>query len=294
MTGLSVDSVGVRLDRTTIIEGVSCRIGTGGWLAVLGPNGAGKSTLLRAIAGLVPYTGSITVGPTAVTGLRLRERARLLAYVPQNPVMPPDCTVEEYVLLGRTPHLAYLGGPGDGDRAITGLAVEQLDLARYAGRRLDTLSGGERQRAALARALAQQPEVLLLDEPTAALDLGHQQQLLELVDELRRPAARTPAAPPTAAAPPSGPARTGLTVVTTLHDLTAAGQYADRVILLDRGRVVAEGAAAKVLTEARIAAVYGARVAVAPDRDGRPGVLPVRPEPAAARPLGENPENGAT
>jgi iron complex transport system ATP-binding protein len=135
-----------------------------------------------------------------------------------------------------------------------------LDLARYAGRRLGTLSGGERQRAALARALAQQPEVLLLDEPTAALDLGHQQQLLELVDLLRRPAGAAP----------------GPTVVTTLHDLTAAGQYADELVLLDSGRVAAAGRASEVLTEARICEVYGARVAVSAGPDGRPRVFPVR------------------
>jgi iron complex transport system ATP-binding protein len=274
VTGLVVDSVGVRLDRTTIIEDVTCRIAAGGWLAVLGPNGAGKSTLLRAIAGLLPYSGTIALGPTPLTGLRLRERARRLAYVPQSPIMPPDCTVEEYVLLGRTPHLGYLAGPGGRDRQIATQAVEQLDLGKYTDRRLGTLSGGERQRAALARALAQQPEVLLLDEPTAALDLGHQQQLLELVDELRRPGDGGGA--------DSG--RAGLTVVTTLHDLTAAGQYADRLVLLADGRVAAEGTAADVLTEARIAKVFGARVRVVPDPDGRPHVSPVRPARQTAGP----------
>jgi len=260
MTGLVLDSVAVELDRTRIVRDVSCRIGSGGWLAVLGPNGAGKSTLLRAIAGLLPYTGSITVGSTPVAGLRIRERARLLAFVPQSPIMPPDSTVEEYVLLGRTPHLAYLAGPGATDRRIAARAAEQLDLARYAHRRLGTLSGGERQRAALARALAQQPEVLLLDEPTAALDLGHQQQLLELVDLLRQPTDTAP----------------GLTVITTLHDLTAAGQYADELVLLADGRVAAAGRAGAVLTEARIAEVYGARVCVTADQAGRPRVIPVR------------------
>jgi iron complex transport system ATP-binding protein len=264
MTGLSVDTVGVELDRTRIIHEVSCRIGSGGWLAVLGPNGAGKSTLLRAIAGLLPYTGTITVGATPLAGLRIKDRARLLAFVPQAPTMPPDTTVEEYVLLGRTAHLGYLAGPGAADRRIAALAVEQLDLTAFNHRRLGTLSGGERQRAALARALAQQPEVLLLDEPTAALDLGHQQQLLELIDRLRRP---------------SGDAA-GLTVITTLHDLTAAGQYADELVLLDRGRVAAAGRPAAVLTERRIAEVYGARVAVTADEFGRPQVTPVRTEPA--------------
>ena len=169
---------------------------------------------------------------------------------------PPDMTVEEYVLLGRTPHLGYLGSPGRRDRARTAAALERLDVARFAARRLARMSGGERQRVVLARALAAEPRVLLLDEPTSMLDVGHQQQVLELVDGLRRDG--------------------GLTVLSTLHDLTAAGQYADELVLLHEGRVAATGPAATVLTVSLIEAVYAARVMVSPGPDGRPAVVPVR------------------
>jgi len=152
--------------------------------------------------------------------------------------------------------VGYLGTPGRRDRARAGAALERLDIARFAQRRLARMSGGERQRVVLARALASEPSVLLLDEPTSMLDVGHQQQVLELVDELRRDG--------------------GLTVLSTLHDLTAAGQYADALVLLDEGRVVASGPPESVLTAPLIESVYAARVAVTTGPDGRPAVAPVR------------------
>lgn len=238
------------------VDGVSLDLASGGWLGVIGPNGAGKSTLLKAIAGLLPYQGSISFDPPPA-GRARRDLARLLAYVAQQPVLPPDVAVREYVLLGRMPYLGYLGNPGRGDREVADAALARLELEGLAGRRLATLSGGERQRVALARALAQEPRVLLLDEPTSALDLGHQQLVLELVDRLRR--------------------EDGLTVVTTLHDLTAAAQYADRLLLLDRGRVAAVGTPGEVLTAERIGQVYHALVSVGSDAFGRPVPLPLRP-----------------
>jgi len=245
------------------VDGVSLDVASGGWLGVIGPNGAGKSTLLKAIAGLLPYQGSISFDPPP-PGRTRRDLARLLAYVAQQPTLPPEVAVREYVLLGRTPYLGYLGNPGRADREIAGAALSRLELEGLATRALGTLSGGERQRVALARALAQQPRVLLLDEPTSALDLGHQQLVLELVDRLRR--------------------EDGLTVVTTLHDLTAAGQYADRLVLLDRGRVAAAGTPAEVLTAERIGAVYRALVSVGSDAFGRPVPLPLRPLADTAEP----------
>jgi iron complex transport system ATP-binding protein len=253
---VAVESLSVTLDRTTVLTEVSCAVPEGGWLALIGPNGAGKSTLIRAAAGLVPYRGRVLLGGADAATLRARERARLVAYVPQEPVLPPDMTVAQYVLLGRTPHLSYLATPGRHDRARAHAALERLDVARFAARRLARLSGGERQRVVLARALASDPSVLLLDEPTSMLDVGHQQQVLELVDGLR--------------------ADGRLTVLSTLHDLTAAGQYADELVLLNQGRVVASGPPAAVLTAALIEAVYAARVAVTSDPDGRPVVAPVR------------------
>ncbi len=167
-------------------------------------------------------------------------------------------TVAEYVLLGRTPHLGPLAKEGTRDRDAAARALGRLDLLSFAGRRLGTLSGGEKQRAVVARALAQEAPIVLLDEPTAALDIGHQQQALELLDGLR--------------------AESGLTLVAAMHDLTLAAQYADRMLMLDAGSVVADGTPADVLTEAVIAEHYGAaidvvalgdRIAVVPRRVGR-------------------------
>jgi iron complex transport system ATP-binding protein len=250
---IQLDDLHVDLDRNPVVRGVSAAIGSGEWLALLGPNGSGKTTVLRAIAGLIPYRGTISVdGSTR----RPRERARLIAYVPQAPTLPPDMTVHDYVLLGRTPHLSYLAGPGGHDRQAARDAQSRLDLTGFAERRLGTLSGGEVQRVVLARALAQEPGILLLDEPTSALDIGHQQHVLELIDELRR--------------------SHGLTVVSTLHDLTTAAQYAHELVLLDRGQVAAQGGAADVLTADRIAEVYAARVTISTDATGHPVVTPIR------------------
>jgi iron complex transport system ATP-binding protein len=253
---LVVQELTVTLDRTPVLRGVTCEAAAGGWLSLIGPNGAGKSTLIKAAAGLVPYRGAIRLDGAEVRALRVRDRARLISYVPQEPVLPPDMTVGQYVLLGRTPHLGYLGGPGRHDRDRAAAALERLDVARFAGRRLARLSGGERQRVVLARALATEPTLLLLDEPTSMLDVGHQQQVLELIDGLR--------------------GEGGLTVLSTLHDLTAASQYADALVLLHEGHVVAAGPAATVLTAELVGSVYAASVTVTAGRDGRPVVVPLR------------------
>lgn len=257
MSTVEVSELHVDLDRTPVVRGISAAIGTGRWLALLGPNGSGKTTVLRAIAGLIPYRGTITIdGRTP----RPRDRAKLIAYVPQTPTLPADMTVAGYVLLGRTPYLSYLAGPGQDDRAAAATAMELLAITRFGGRRLGTLSGGEVQRVVLARALAQQPRILLLDEPTSALDIGHQQHVLELIDELRRDG--------------------GLTVLSSLHDLTTAGQYAHELVLLDQGQVAAAGAAQDVLTADRIAQVYSANVTVSTDRAGHTIVTPARADDA--------------
>jgi iron complex transport system ATP-binding protein len=256
MSALSVRSLSVSLDHVPILHEVSCSVASGGWLALIGPNGAGKTTLLRAVAGLLAFRGEVLLDGSSVGSLRGHDRARLIAYVPQEPVLPPDMTVSEYIMLGRTPYISYLGGAGRSDRSAADSAASRLGVSSFAGRRLASLSGGERQRVVLARALAQEPRVLLLDEPTSSLDVGHQQQVLDLVDSLRSAA--------------------GLTVLSTLHDLTTAGQYADQLVLLDQGRIEAAGTAAEVLTEERIARVYSAHIAVRTDPDGSVVVTPVR------------------
>jgi len=220
------------------------------------PNGAGKSTLLRAIAGLVPFDGAIMLDGEPLERLRRRDVARRLAFVPQSPLLPPDMEVREYVLLGRTPHIGPFGSESRRDVAAARRALERLELGSFAERRLHTLSGGEQQRVVLARALAQEAPLLLLDEPTTALDIGRQQQALELVAELRA----------------QGP----LTVLSAMHELTLALQYADRLALLSGGQLVAAGAPAEIATESLLAEHYGADVQVIENGDGPVAVVPRR------------------
>ena len=247
--------VSVVLGGKQILNAVDLDVGRGDWLAVVGPNGAGKSTLLRYIAGLVGGDGELNLDGQPAASYSRRQRAQLVAFVPQAPVIPEGISVMDYVLLGRTPHIPFLGVEGSRDLVAVGDALERLDLLEYSGRLVTTLSGGERQRVLVARALAQGSPIVLLDEPTTALDVGHQQQVLELIDRLRRDH--------------------HLTVLTTMHDLTLAGQYAERLVLLDGGRIVDSGAATDVLTESNLRRFYGARVRVI-DADGHPVVVPLR------------------
>ena len=266
--GLRVTGLGVRFGRAVILDGVEVAVPPGSWTAVVGPNGAGKSTLLRAIAALVPHTGSVLLDGVDVAALPPRARAVRIGYAPQIPTVPEGISVGDYVMLGRTPHRGLLAGASHADGVAVAAALDRLELDSLARRPMRTLSGGERQRAVLARALAQQPRLLLLDEPTAALDLGHAQQVLELVDELRLGA--------------------GLAVVSTLHDLVLAGQYADQLVLLAAGQVVAAGPAEQVLTEAALARYYGASARVELGPDGV-HVHPVRRRPAGAGVLRSRP-----
>jgi iron complex transport system ATP-binding protein len=252
---ISLEALSVQLGGTLVLDGVDAEIALGEWAALIGPNGAGKSTLLRAVAGLVPYAGSIALDGNECSRLGRRELSRRLAFVPQAPLLPPAMRVHEYVLLGRTPHIGLFGCESRGDFDAARRALERLDLLPFAERRLGTLSGGEAQRAVLARALAQEAPFLLLDEPTASLDLGRQQQVLELVAGLRE--------------------HGELTVLCAMHDLTLAGQYADRLLLLSQGQLVAEGSPAEIATVELIASHYGAEVRVI-EEDGAVAVIPVR------------------
>jgi iron complex transport system ATP-binding protein len=258
-----LEDVTVVLGGRAVVDRVEASVARSEWVALIGPNGAGKTTLLRAIARLVPFAGSIRLEARATAELGRAELSRLLAVVPQEPSTPPWMTVAEYVLLGRTPHLGPLGKEGARDREAAARALERLELLDLRERRLGTLSGGERQRAVVARALAQEARVVLLDEPTASLDIGHQQQALDLLDELRR--------------------ESGLTLVAAMHDLTLAAQYADRMLLLDGGRVALAGTPREVLTEEAISRHYGAAIDVVPV-DGRLAVVPRRDRGRAAEP----------
>jgi len=259
VSAISLEEVTVRLGGREVVCGVTADVGEGEWVALIGPNGAGKTSLLRAVAGLLPCSGTVSLHGTRLEELGRRERAQRLALVPQEPRTPPWLTVAEYVLLGRTPYLRPLAREGEPDREAAARSLARLDLDELAERTLGTLSGGERQRVVVARALAQEASIVLLDEPTASLDIGHQQQALDLLDVLRD--------------------TEGLTLVAAMHDLTLAAQYADRVLLLDAGRLVADGAPADVLTQEALARHYGARVRVVALDDGF-AVLPARGAPA--------------
>ena len=257
--------VTVRFGTATIVDRVDLTVPDGGWLGLLGPNGAGKTTLLRALAGLVERdAGSVDLAGIDPREHDRRSVARCVAFVDQRPVLPPGMRVDEYVLLGRTAHVGTLRMETAHDLGVAREAMARLDVERFAERDVLTLSGGEAQRVVLARALAQEAPVLLLDEPTAALDLGHKQQVLELVDELRR--------------------ERDLTVVTTMHDLTVAGQFAFDMLLLADGRVVAEGTPADVLDTAVLHEHFGARVQVLDDGCGGRIVVPLRSTANLERP----------
>lgn len=256
---LACRNLTVELDRTTIVNGVDLAVQAGEWVSIIGPNGAGKSTLLRALVGAVPAKGTVELNGVATKELGRRQRAQGIAWVAQTPEIPAGMRVIDYALLGRTPWMSPLSRESAADVALTNELLGQLDLAGLADRTVESLSGGERQRVLLARALVQQSSIVLLDEPTTALDLGHQQEVLDLLDELRR--------------------ANSLTIISTMHDLTLAGQYADRLVLVAAGEIRSEGSADAVLTADNIHRHYGADVEIITTDDGRLLVVPKRAEP---------------
>ncbi|MDP2948115.1 MAG: ABC transporter ATP-binding protein [Chloroflexota bacterium] len=249
---------------------VSLSLSEGEMLGVVGPNGSGKSTLIRAITRVVrPRSGAIRLDGRDATRLSQRELAQRVAVVPQNPYLPDAFTALEVALMGRTPHLGLLQSEGRADLAAVRRALEQTDTWHLATRRAGELSGGERQRVVVARALAQEAPILLLDEPTAHLDVGHQATVLDLVRRLCRE---------------SGADTRPRAVLAVVHDLTLAAQYCDRLVMLNDGRVAAEGKPYEVLSPEILASVYGTRVWVFPHPlTGRPVVTPMsetfRPAP---------------
>ncbi|HLY33033.1 MAG TPA: ABC transporter ATP-binding protein [Jatrophihabitantaceae bacterium] len=252
---LDLERVTIRYDGIDAVRGVTESVAAGEWVGIIGPNGAGKSSLLRAVAHLITYTGAIHIDGADAAHMSRRNRAKLIAYVPQQPELPAGMSALEYTLLGRTPHIPYFGVESPEDRRHCLDVLDQLELGDRADRNLATLSGGELQRVVLARALSQDAPVLLLDEPTSALDLGRRVDALELVDALRR--------------------AHGLTVVSAMHDLTLAAQFADRLVLLSEGAVIASGPPAEVLSEDVLSACFGVRVRVIAD-DGGLLVVPQR------------------
>jgi iron complex transport system ATP-binding protein len=231
------------------VDGVTLEVPPGACTAVLGPNGSGKSTLLRLLLGtLTPSSGEVRLDGRAVADWKREEVARAVGVVPQGEEAVFPITVRELVAMGRYPHLGPWRREGEADRRAVDEALRRCDVASFADRLVSTLSGGERQRARVARALAQEPSAMALDEPTAALDVSHEMAIFELLRDL---------------------GRAGTTVLLVTHNLNLAARYADRLVLLDRGRVAAEGAPHEVLTRETIERVYGWPVRI--DRHPGPG-----------------------
>lgn len=233
---LAFVGIDVSFGSNHVLRDVSIDADAGEWLGIVGPNGAGKSTLLRTVAGAVSYEGSVLVDGGAIDARAHRDRAKLVAYVPQRPSYPQGMAVFDYVLLGRTPYLGPLAAESPEDIADVWEALEALHLVEFADRDVATLSGGETQRVSLARVLAQRAPIVVLDEATASLDVAAQHDALELIDRLR--------------------SERGITIVSAIHDLTAAAQFCNRVALLDGGRVLGFGAPGDVLTERVLGEVF--------------------------------------
>lgn len=252
--GLTVRYPGAALPA---LDGVSIALAPGELVAVVGPNGSGKTTLLHSLLGVVrSEAGEATVKGRPVSQWPRAELARVIGVVTQREEPAFSLTVRDSVLLGRYPHLGPIAAPRERDWRAIEQAMRRADVLEFADRRIETLSGGEWQRTRVARALAQEPEALVLDEPTASLDVRHEMEVFELIREL---------------------VNGGLAALVVTHHLNLAGRYADRMVLLGRGRVAAEGSPAAVLTAPVVARVFDWPVAVTPWLDGSPQVVPLRP-----------------
>jgi iron complex transport system ATP-binding protein len=235
MNAVEASNLHVHLGGHPVLRDVSLAVSRGEWIGIVGPNGSGKTTLLRTLAGLLPHRGRAALLGRNVLDWRPRERARRLAFVRQVQLLAFDFSVLDFVLLGRSAHRGWMEAFTDDDRQRALEALYAVEMGAFAARSMTELSGGEQQRARLAQALAQEPDVLLLDEPTAHLDVHHQLDLLERIAAL---------------------ARGGMTVLSALHDLPLAARFADRLLVLSGGTVAGIGPAGSVLTEDLLRRVF--------------------------------------
>jgi len=242
---IKLEDVSLGYNQRAVLNNINLKAMPGKVLGLIGPNASGKSTLIKGMTRVINlFSGHIFVDGRDIRNIKREELARLVAVVPQNPVLPQAFTAFEVVLMGRTPHLGLLRYEGREDIAIAWQAMEVTKTEFFAERRVGELSGGERQRLMIARALTQQPKAILLDEPTAHLDINHQVEILNLVK--RRCLEQS------------------LTVIAALHDLNFAAQYCDWLVMLNGGQIYAEGVAQDVLTTQNIKEAYGAEVCVYP------------------------------
>lgn len=247
MPAVFADRLNVSLDGKAILRDLGFTVEAGTWVGLLGPNGSGKTTLLRTIGGLLPYTGTLMLFDRPVHAWKPRALARRLAFVRQATTLSFDFTVEEIVLLGRAPHKGWLDLDTRADRERVREALAQVDLAGFEARPMRSLSGGEQQRVFLAQALVQEADLLLLDEPTAHLDVHHQ---FEFTDHVH------------------GLVKAGRTVIAAFHDLELAARFADQVLVLNRGRLAAAGPPRDVLSEDLLASVFRMKARLEPADDG--------------------------
>ncbi|WP_025134555.1 ABC transporter ATP-binding protein [Leucobacter sp. PH1c] len=254
---LRADGLVVGYDGEPVIAGLDLALPSAGVTMIVGGNGCGKSTLLRALARLIrPRGGAVLLDGEPIARLATKQVARIVGLLPQAPTAPDGITVSELVDRGRTPHRGGFGRRGAGDDAVVAEALELTGMVEFAERGVDELSGGQRQRAWVAMALAQEPDILLLDEPTTYLDLAHQVELLELLVRLSR--------------------ERGTQVVVVIHELNLATRYADHLIAMADGAVVAQGRPAEVVTVELVREVFGLETVICPDPvAGTPMIVPV-------------------
>jgi iron complex transport system ATP-binding protein len=255
---LDIENIFLNFRNNAILFDVSFSVSTGEFFVIIGPNGAGKTSLLKVLSGLQkPQQGSITIKEKNISTYRRRNLAQIMAIVPQQIEVGFPFTVADAVIMGRTPHLGILGMEGKNDFHIAEEAMKFTDVSHLANRKLHQLSGGELQRVIIARAICQQPEIILLDEPTTALDPAHQLKIMDLMEKFRR--------------------EHGTTIVMVSHDLNLASMYGDRLLLLKNGRVIKTGDPQNVLNKALLEESYGCRMQI--DESPLGGVARVTPIP---------------
>ncbi len=253
MVSIATKKLNFAYGKENVLENLNLKFNPGKLTAVLGPNGSGKSTLIKCMDGILPVKPkSIFIDNRDLNTLSGNERARLMAYVPQQENAVFSTTVYETILMGRKPYIGW--APGKNDHEIVNRVIGDLDLGNISQRYLNELSGGQRQRAIIGRALAQEPAALLLDEPTANLDLRHQLEVMQILEKL---------------------AESKMNVVIAIHDLNLAAMFCQHFIMLNRGRLFAEGGSSVITTE-NIRKLYGVEVTVAGDND-RKIVIPDKP-----------------
>ena len=256
MIELNMQDVTLGYGRKLVVENITLKAEPSDIVGLVGPNGCGKSTIIKALSRVIsPFSGKILLNGQNISRIPRRELACLLGVVPQVPLLPSNFTAFEIVLMGRNPHLGLFKYEGPKDLTIAWEAMEKTSTQHLAQRKISELSGGEIQCVVIARVFAQETEVILLDEPTANLDIGRQIEILDLIKGLCR--------------------KDGLTVLVSLHDLNLAAQYCDRLVLIDKGRIHAEGTPGEVINADNIRQVYGADSYIyAHPLSGLPAVLP--------------------